>query len=61
MTSPSWNPEWIWGIAVIVLGIAMAYGMMRARRRTPGEKQQTEAATRELYRQEDQKAKTAPK
>jgi hypothetical protein len=29
MTYPS--PEWLWGIAIIVFGIVLAYGMSRRR------------------------------
>jgi hypothetical protein len=42
-----------WFLAVvggtIVLGIAIAYGMIRVGRRTPREKRRTEEATREIY------------
>ena len=33
----------------LVLGIAIAYGMMRGSRRPPREEQRTEAATRDIY------------
>jgi len=41
---------------VLILGGAMAYGMMRNRQRRPIEKAVTEAATREVYRREDRDA-----
>ena len=37
----------------IVLGIAIAYGVLRNRQRTTREKLQTEAATRDIYHKED--------
>lgn len=40
-------------VGVIALGLAMAYGMMRNRRRTPAERAQTEAATKREYAAED--------
>ena len=47
------SPEWIWAIGIIALAIAMGYGVMRARRRTPTERATTEHVTREGYRAED--------
>ncbi|WP_375450100.1 hypothetical protein [uncultured Devosia sp.] len=47
----------LWLIALvgglIVLGLAMAYGMSRNSTRTPGEKQVTEDATRARYDADD--------
>ena len=43
-------------IGVAVLGGAIAYGMMRNRKRTNSEKAATEAATRQEYREEDREA-----
>ncbi len=40
------------GIAVIVLGIVMAYGMMRTRRRSPELDSRSDEATRQIYREE---------
>jgi Flp pilus assembly protein TadB len=51
MTSAS--PEWIWGIAIIIFAIALAYWMARSRRRSRAEKKVTDAATRDLYRDEN--------
>jgi len=44
MTNPS--PEWIWGVAIIVLGIVLAYGMMRGRRPKHTERAADEATRR---------------
>lgn len=38
-----------------ILGLAIAYGILRNRSRTAAEKQLTDSATKDLYRQEDQK------
>ncbi|ABD87203.1 hypothetical protein [Rhodopseudomonas palustris] len=54
------SPEWIWGIAIVILGGALAYGLMRARGRTPTEKRQTDIATKEGYRAEDLQQKSKP-
>ncbi len=43
-------------VGVIALGLAMAWGMNRNRKRTPLEGQVTEAATRQEYRAEDRDA-----
>jgi hypothetical protein len=48
------SPEWTWIIMIIVFGLIIAYAMMKARKRSRAEKQTTEAATKEVYRQEDQ-------
>jgi hypothetical protein len=37
---------------VVILGVIIAYGMTRARHRSPREKQQRDAGTRKLYREE---------
>lgn len=46
----------LWGVltvlGVIVLGCVIAYGMMRSRKMTRGEKQVSERATENLYEQE---------
>lgn len=46
-----------WFLAVvggtIVLGIAIAYGMLRSGRRSPGEKRRTEAGTRDIYHKDE--------
>jgi hypothetical protein len=54
------SPEWIWGIAIVILAAAVAYGVMQSRRRTPTERATTEQATREAYRAEDVREKTRP-
>jgi hypothetical protein len=45
MTHPS--PEWLWGIAIIVFGIVLAYGM--SRRRPKGTQRQAEEATKSNF------------
>jgi cytochrome c-type biogenesis protein CcmH/NrfF len=44
---------WIWIAGVLLLGLALAYGIFRNRTRTSRERAVTEAATKERYRQED--------
>jgi hypothetical protein len=44
-------------VGVIILGGAMAYGMMRNRQRRPTEKAMTDQATRREYQQEDRDAR----
>ena len=46
-------PLWIWVAGVAVLGIVLAYGILRNRTRSPQERAVTSEATKELYRQED--------
>ncbi|NOJ46031.1 cytochrome c-type biogenesis protein CcmH [Bradyrhizobium sp. WSM 1744] len=45
-------PVALWFIGAAVLGLALAYGIMRNRRRTRAEKQITEEATKDLYARE---------
>lgn len=40
-------------VGVVMLGLAMAYGISRNRKRSDYEKARTEAATREEFRRED--------
>lgn len=40
-------------VGVVMLGLAMAYGISRTRRRSAYEKARTETATREEFRRED--------
>ena len=42
-------PVALWWIGAFILGLAIAYGIMRNRRRTRAEKALTEQATRERY------------
>lgn len=46
-----------WFLAVvggtIILGIAIAYGMMRGGRRTPREERRTEQGTRDIYHKDE--------
>lgn len=60
MASPAWNPEWLYGVFIIALGIALAYGLMRNRSRTRAEKNLTEQATKARYQQEDNEQKGRP-
>jgi hypothetical protein len=45
-------PVALWFIGAGVLGLVLAYGIMRNRRRTRAEKQITEQATKDLYARE---------
>ena len=51
-TSPSWNPEWIWGVGLIVLGLVMAYATLKWRRRTPQQKRMGDEAAKRNFRSE---------
>jgi hypothetical protein len=46
-------PVAVWFIGAGVLGLVLAYGIMRNRRRTRAEKATTEQATKDLYAQEN--------
>jgi hypothetical protein len=46
-------PVALWFIGAGVLGVAIAYGILRNRRRTRAHRQLTEAATRDVYREEE--------
>ena len=48
-------PVLLWFIGAGVLGLVIAYGIMRNRSRTRAEKQRTDDATRALYRSEERK------
>ena len=43
-------------VGVVALGLALAWGINRNRARSPTERQLTEAATRQEYREEDKDA-----
>ena len=46
-------PVWIWVIGTAVLGLVLAYGIMRNRGRSRAQRQVTEEATRNLYAEEE--------
>jgi NADH:ubiquinone oxidoreductase subunit 6 (subunit J) len=46
-------PVALWLIGVVVLGLVIAYGIMRNRSRTRVEKQTTDEATKNLYAKEE--------
>ena len=46
-------PVALWFIGAGVLGLAIAYGILRNRGRTRAEKQRTEQATKNLYAEEE--------
>ncbi|MBI5129027.1 MAG: hypothetical protein HZA66_06265 [Rhodopseudomonas palustris] len=54
------STEWLWGIGLLILPIAMAYALMRNRKRSGAEKQLTEAATKANYRAEERKETGRP-
>jgi hypothetical protein len=46
-------PVWLWFIGSGILGLAIAYGVIKTRSRTSAEKATTEQATKDLYAKED--------
>jgi ABC-type Co2+ transport system permease subunit len=46
-------PLWTWVAGVVLLGLIIAYGIVRTGRRSRQEKTTTNAATKDLYKQED--------
>jgi hypothetical protein len=48
-------PVALWFVGAVILGLAMAYGVMRTRGRTRAEKEVTETATRKNYAEEDRR------
>jgi hypothetical protein len=49
--------DWLWwaiGIGTIALGLAIAYGIVKTRGRSPAAQARSEEATDRLYRKEDQ-------
>jgi hypothetical protein len=46
-------PVALWFIGAVILGLALAYGIMRNRRRTIAEKRVTDPATKSLYVEEE--------
>jgi len=49
-------PLWVWVAGVVVLGLVIAFGIIRSGQRTRREKALTESATKDLYRREDRSA-----
>ena len=52
-------PVWVWFAGVVLLGLVMAYAIMRNRKRSRGEKNLTDAATKANYANEDRAAKSS--
>lgn len=48
-------PVALWFIGAWILGLAIVYGIMRNRKRTIAERERTDQATKELYREEGTK------
>jgi cytochrome c-type biogenesis protein CcmH/NrfF len=48
-------PLWAWVAGTIVLGAVIAYGILKNRTRTPEQRIISNEATKELYRQENQR------
>jgi hypothetical protein len=46
-------PIWIWFVGAFVLGTVMVYGIFTTRGRTRQQREITDEATKELYRQEN--------
>ena len=46
-------PVWLWFVGAGLLGLALAYGIMRNRQRTRTDKAVTEQATRDRYAREN--------
>jgi hypothetical protein len=46
-------PVWLWFIGAGILGLAIAYGIVRNSKRNAAEKATTERATKDLYAKED--------
>jgi hypothetical protein len=46
-------PVALWFIGAVILGLALAYGIMRNRRRTITDKRVTDRATRSLYAEDE--------
>jgi hypothetical protein len=45
-------PVALWWVGTLLIGLALAYGIMRNRTRTRAEKDLTERATKKLYAEE---------
>ncbi|WP_205512505.1 hypothetical protein [Rhodopseudomonas sp. BR0M22] len=54
------STEWMWGIGIVVLGLAIAYALMRNRTRSAAEKRMTDVVTKENYRAEDMRERSRP-
>jgi hypothetical protein len=46
-------PLYLWFLGSVILGLALAYGILRNRRRSRAERATTEQATKNLYAEED--------
>lgn len=54
-SSPIWNPEWIWGIGIIVLGIVLACVMLFNRRRSSASNALRDQQTKQRYDEQNRK------
>ena len=48
-------PVALWFVGAFILGLAIAYGIMRNRSRTVAERRTTDQATKKLYAEEDKR------
>ena len=49
------SPEWIWGLLIVGLGVAIAYGIIQTRKLTRGEKRLRDVGTERIYDEENKK------
>ena len=49
-------PLWTWLLGALLLGLALAWGIMRNRRRTRGDRILTDEATKQNYRDENRRS-----
>jgi uncharacterized membrane-anchored protein YhcB (DUF1043 family) len=54
------STEWLWGIGIVILGLAVGYALMRNRSRTAQDKLRTEAGTAANYRAEQREEDGRP-
>lgn len=55
MTAEYMSTEWMWAIAIIVLGVVLAYVMIKTHRRSHAQRQLTDAGTKRVYEEEERR------
>lgn len=55
MTAEYMSTEWIWAIAIVILGVVLACVMIKTRRRSQAQRQLTDAGTKRVYEEEERR------
>lgn len=57
MTAEDMSTDWIWAIAIVILGVVLPYVRIKTHRRSQTPRQLTDAGTKRAYEEEERREK----